>query len=486
MNPYQDALQLLNNNKTSEAEAALMRLLNEDFDNPVLQFALGMTFVAQRKTGAAHALLRRSLERLDDAEAYYRKLGIFQPDSSKEGKRRFVRQQKAECLMGIGMCYRYEDDKTEAQACFERGLALAPNHSDLHANIGCMFVNDGRPEGGVRWLTKALEIEPEHPEAKFNLGLLQLEMGQWKEGFANYDEGSHRKNGLGRVYTHPDGSTLPMWDGSAGKRVVVYGEQGIGDEIMFASCVPDLKKASELVVLDCHPRLKTLFERSFGVECHGTRKNHEYLEWDVAGYNFNARSPIGSLGRHYRANGEFSGAPYLITGRNKVVDALPGPKIGLAWIGGYKETRATIRSMNLAEMMPILRRGASFVSLQYTDCRMEIAHAERQCGKRITQFDFISDQKSDYDLTAEVVNSLDLVIAINTSAVHLAGALGKECWTLTPDRPAWRYTTTSGEKMPWYGSVRQFRQGRGEPWANVIERVCAALDQRFGKEAIAA
>lgn len=486
MNPYQDAIQLLNTNKLKEAEVALMRLLNEDFDNPVLLFAIGMTMVAQRKTGTAHALLRRALERLDNAEDAYRRLGIFQPDSSKEGKRQFVRRQKAECLMGIGLCYRYEENKQDAQRCFEQGLALAPDHADLHANVGCMYVNDGRPQGGVKWLRKAIELDKDHPEAKFNLGLLQLEMGEWKEGFANYDEGSHRRNGLGRTYTHADGSNLPMWDGSDGKRIVVYGEQGIGDEIMFSSCVPDLKAKSDLVVLDCHPRLKTLFERSFGVDCHGTRKNHEYLDWDVAGYEFNARSPIGSLPRYFRANGEFPRTPYLITGRNKAVDALPGFKIGLAWIGGYKETRAAIRSMNLAEMLPILRRDASFVSLQYTDCRMEIAHMERQIGKRIHQFDFIADQKSDYDLTAEVVNSLDLVIAVNTSVIHLAGALGKECWTLTPDRPAWRYTTTSGEVMPWYGSVRQFRQAKGEQWAKVVERVNHALDERIGRQALAA
>jgi ADP-heptose:LPS heptosyltransferase len=113
-------------------------------------------------------------------------------------------------------------------------------------------------------------------------------------------------------------------------------------------------------------------------------------------------------------------------------------------------------------------------------------YAERRFGKKISQFDFVTDRKSDYDLTAEVVNSLDLVIAVNTSVVHLAGALGKECWTLTPSKPAWRYTTTSGSDMPWYGSVRQFRQADGEPWSAVIASVQAALEERIGKKAMAA
>lgn len=484
-NPYQEAVAALNANKMKEAEGMLTTMLNEDFDNPVLLFALGMTNVSMRKTGTAYALLRRSLERLDEADEAYQRLGVFLPGSTKEGKRQFIRRQKAECLMGIGLCYRYEENKPEAQRCFEQGLALAPDHPDLQANIGCMYVNDGRPEGGIRWLKKALEIEPTHPEAKFNLGLLQLEMGNWREGFANYDEGSHRKNGLGRTYTHADGSTIPLWDGSAGKRVVVYGEQGIGDEIMFASCVEDMKAKSEMVVLDCHPRLMTLFKRSFGLECYGTRKNHEYLPWDVQSYKFNARSPIGSLPRYFRANGEFPKKPYLVSGRNAIVDSLPGFKIGIGWAGGYKETRALVRSVPLQEFGPILGMNATFVSLQYSNCAEDIAFAERKFGKRIEQFDFITDQKSDYDLTAEVVNSCDLIIAVNTSVVHLAGALGKECWTLTPDKPAWRYTTNSGSEMPWYGSVRQFRQGRGEPWSAVIKRVADALQERIGLKAAA-
>jgi tetratricopeptide (TPR) repeat protein len=201
--------------------------------------------------------------------------------------------------MGIGLCYRYEEKKREAETFFKQALTLAPEHSDIHANLGCMYVNDGRPEGGVRWLKKAIELDPEHPEAKFNLGLLQLEMGQWREGFENYDKGSKRKDGLGRTYTHPDGRQLKLWAGEAGKRIVVYGEQGIGDEIMFASCVPDLQAMSELVVLDCHPRLATLFKRSFGVDCYGTRKD-EWLNW-VLPYKFNSRTPIGSLPRYLRA-----------------------------------------------------------------------------------------------------------------------------------------------------------------------------------------
>lgn len=483
MNPYVDAIGKLNAGDHDGAELALRALLRQDFDNPVLLFALGSAYVAKKDTGIAYSLLRRALERLDTADEAYQRLGIFQPGSSKEAKKAFVRTQKAECLSSMSLCHRYEDNREEAKKTLEKALALAPNHADININMGCMYVNDGRPEGGIRWLQKALEIEPSNCEARGNMALLQLELGQWREGFANYDEGSRRKDGLSRCYTHHDGSTIPLWRGEAGKSVVVYGEQGIGDEIMFASCVPDLQAISEKVVLDCHPRLVNLFKRSFGLDCHGTRKE-EWITW-MADYKFNARSAIGSLPRFFRSNGEFPKSPYLKAGRNAALDAMPGLKIGMAWHGGSQHTRASVRSMPLAEFGPLLGMDATFVSLQYVDSAAEIAWMERKVNKRIHQFDFITDKKSDYDLTAEVVNSCDLIIAVNTSVVHLAGALGKECWTLTPDRPAWRYGIR-GDEMPWYGSVRQFRQGAGEPWKVVMERVQAALEHRVGRKALAA
>jgi hypothetical protein len=171
---------------------------------------------------------------------------------------------------------------------------------------------------------------------------------------------------------------LPLWNGDSGKRIVVYGEQGIGDEIMFASCVPDLQAMSELVVLDCHPRLTTLFKRSFGVDCYGTRKD-EWLDW-VLPYKFNARTPIGSLPR--------LSCGRTASSRKAVPEDRPEcrgrraarPEDRAAWSGGYKETRAAIRSMPLAELYPILGMDASFVSLQYTDSAAEIAHIERNAA----------------------------------------------------------------------------------------------------------
>jgi len=484
LNPYVEAVNKLNAGDHDSAEKMLRILLRQDFDNPVLLFALGSTYVAKKETGLAFSLLRRALERLDTADEAYQKLGVFQPNSSKDGKKAFTRMQKAECLNSISLCYRYEDNREEAMRTLRHALSLSPDHADININMGCMYVNDGRPEGGIRWLKKALEIEPESCDARGNLALLQLELGQWKDGFANYDEGTRRKDGLSRCYTHPDGSTIPLWKGEAGKTVVVYGEQGIGDEIMFASCVPDLQAMSEKVVLDCHPRLVNLFSRSFGVECHGTRKN-EWIEWMTGEHAFNARCAMGSLPRYFRSNGEFPKKPYLRTGKNVDIEMTPGFRIGLAWHGGSQQTRANVRSIELSALLPILQMDATFVSLQYVDSAAEIAWMERKLGKQIRQFPFVSEKHSDYDLTAQVVNSLDLVISVNTSVVHLCGALGKECWTLTPDRPAWRYGLT-GEDMPWYGSVRQFRQAKGEPWAQVIARLQNALEQRIGEKALAA
>jgi len=484
MNPYVQACEYLKKRELPKAEIILLKLLNEDFDNPVLMFALGMVFLAQRKNGLSFNMLKRSMERIDGAKESYERLGIFPQQATAESRRRFIRQQKAEILNGLGVCYRYEEKMDEARDCFDKALVLSPNDPDIYCNIGTLYINDGQPDSGIYWLEKALAIMPDHSDSRWNMGILQLEKYDFKNGWINYEEGSRARTGLSRIYTYPDGRSLPMWEGERGKKILAFGEQGIGDEIMFSSCLPELIAMSESVVLDCHPRLVTLFERSFGVKCFGTRKQ-EWLAW-ANDYHFDARLPMGSLGKFFRNDiKDFHGRPFLKSRVNHEVKNLPGFKVGISWAGGHADTRAHIRSIDFDLLKPILDKDISLVSLQYGNPELVkpyIEGYERKFGKKIHQFDFITDQNSDYDLTAEVVNACDLVISVNTSLVHLCGALGKECWTLTPSRPAWRYGI-EGKGMHWYESVTQFRQPKGGSWEVPINEIVQGLDILLRKAA---
>lgn len=470
MNFYREAVTKFQAGDNKGAQAMLTELLNQDFDNPVLLFALGMTCVAQRKNGLAHSLLQRALERMPDSHDAYIRLGIFPQEISAKDRKRFVLKQTAEALNGLALTYRYEDRLPEARSVFERALRLSPNDTDVFCNIGTMYVNDGRPQSGIPWLEKALAIEPDHTEARWNLSLLQLELGKFREGWPNYEKGARARST--RTYTYPDGTSIPEWDGTPGLKILTYGEQGVGDEIMFASCVPDLMRVSREVVIDCHPRLVELFSRSFKVQCYGTRKQ-EWIDWPLE-HKFDARVSLGSLPKHFRNEiTDFPGIPYLQAGRSATIDALPGIKVGISWVGGAKETRRALRSIPLLDWKPILDKNNTLISLQYTDQSEEISLVEELIRKPIHQLPEI-DGRADYDRTAEAVNSCDLIITVNTSLVHLAGALGKPCWVLTPSRPAWRYGL-HGTGMPWYKSVLQFRQRAGEPWSTVIREVAAKL-----------
>ncbi len=256
--------------------------------------------------------------------------------------------------------------------------------------------------------------------------------------------------------------------------MAVYGEQGIGDEIMFASMLPDLLKTNKVIV-ECHKRLKPLFERSFPeITFYGTREDAE-ISWPYDHDDLEYRIAIGSLGQFYRRSVEsFPGTPYL-----KADPLLPASRklrVGISWTGGQKQGRIETRSVPLTWWGSILDNDCEFVSLQYTDSEAEIEVTERANGYTIEQFPQVKMQ--DYMETARLVASCDLVISVCTSVVHLAGALGVPTWCMVPSKPAWRYGVAG--KLVWYRSVRLYRQprpdaGREPDWMPVVERVGADL-----------
>jgi hypothetical protein len=277
------------------------------------------------------------------------------------------------------------------------------------------------------------------------------------------------------------------WDGSdlAGSGIVLYGEQGLGDEIMFASCVPDILRTAGRCAIECNPKLTALFRRSFPqaiVRAAGETDTsapavQHRAEW---------RSAIGSVPRFLRKSGsDFPAHPgYLRADPARVsywterLAALPGRrKVGISWRGGAPSTRGSLRSVPLEQWRGVLRlAGIDFVSLQYTDCSAEIAEVAASSGTRVHHW---REALDDYDETAALVSALDLVISVQTAAVHLSGALGVATWALIPETPEWRYGE-EGEAMRWYPSVTLVRKQRGEDWTHVLARVEQRLASALG------
>ena len=151
-----------------------------------------------------------------------------------------------------------------------------------------------------------------------------------------------------------------------------------------------------------------------------------------------------------------------------------GPYIGISWRGGAQSTRRQLRSIPLPQWKSILNQPAKFISLQYGECKEDLAWAE-ETGFRIHHW---PQAIEDYDETAALVAALDMVISVCTAVVHLGGALGKPVWVLTPAVPEWRYLS-QGEQLPWYPSIRMFRQRPETDWSEVIATVAQTLNSGF-------
>lgn len=376
--------------------------------------------------------------------------------------------KESDIFCNLAVAYKFSGQYKKALVWFEKASQHNPTASSL-ANYAGMFLNIGTPEKAIDLSRKAIAIEPDHAIAHWNMGMALLECGEWEEGWKAHEWGFKAKLRVDRKI-----GDIPVWDGTNGKTIVVYGEQGLGDEIMFASMIPDLQADGNTVILESSDRLKTLFEKSFpGIVCYGTRGQPE-TPW-LNDHKIDARISIGSLGQYYRNKTEdFPGTPYL------KADALPkGEKfrVGISWTGGKKEGRIRTRQVPLSWWRSILNNDCEFVSLQYTDSEADLDAVNNIGGYSIQQFP--EAKANDLYETAKLVQSCDLVISVCTTIIHMAGALGVPCWCMVPNRPAWRYGIKG--PMRWYRSVRLYRQPAGEDasWMPVVARVGLDLNDRL-------
>jgi tetratricopeptide (TPR) repeat protein len=391
----------------------------------------------------------------------------------------------------IGYIYKKEQLIDEAKSYFEKTLELTrkpeyiefckkdeenykkykTNEADYLTNVGSLLIANGTPVEAIKCFDEALTFNNNCTNARWNRSLAYLELGDYERGFAEYDIGDRTERCKNRNYTKEE---TPFWDGTPGKTVVIYGEQGIGDEIMFASILPDVMKDCH-VILDAHPRLADLFRYNFpNIAVYGTRKS-KFLPW-ANFHKADAKIAIGSLGKFYRKKKEdFPGTPYLKANSLLVekyqakLNAMGDkPKIGISWMGGSKDTGKSNRFIPLDFWKDILSLDADFISLQYTkDIDDDVKQFEESNNLCINHWRDVID---DYDETAGLVANLDLIISVPQSVVHLAGALGTPTWQLVPFKAMWQMGP-NGENMPWYDYVKNIWQDNTCDWLPVMEKV---------------
>jgi hypothetical protein len=385
----------------------------------------------------------------------------------------------AEAQSNLGNALHDLERLDDAVASYQKALDNKPDHAKTHYNLGNVLRDLGRLEEAVGSYRRALEIDPDYNIAHYNLGLALLLKGDLKEGWINY----HWRFWADEYGVPQRPFTQTPWSGEPlqGKTILVWGEQGVGEEILFAGMVPDLTDAGAKVIFETDGRLVPLYRRSFSdVQCVA-RETPPALE--TAGQDIDFQVPSGGLGRWLRP--DFDAFPYrpsylaADTDRRDVLreqyledggDFL----VGIAWVS-KNPWIGRQKSMSLMDLQPLTKvPSVRLIDLQYGETEDERKAFEKETGVPIIHDEGV-DQMKDLDAFAAQVAALDLVVTISNTTAHVAGALGIPTWVLlnTASLPCWMIDRNDS---PWYSSVKLFRQKQPGDWAGVIERVVHELE----------
>jgi Flp pilus assembly protein TadD len=439
--------------KNYEAEQCYRKAISLDPDNPEAYTNLGLVLELQMRD--------------EEAEQCHRKAAELNPGSAKIHSN----------LAGL-LANRYTGSP-EAEDHYLQAIALSPGSAPPYSNFGVFLTNLKRDDEAEKRFRQALRLDPCYQLAHLNLGFLLLSQGRFDEGWIQHE--SRYSPGLpDGVIPLPD-LPYPKWQGESltGKSLLVWPEQGLGDEIQFCRFLPQMKKKWGLhhITYVCKAPLKGLMETLEGVdtviafnEVESPIQPHDY--WTL---------PL-SLPLYWKGGaGTFPvQIPYLKALPERIArwkPRLPGDgfRVGLVWRGNAKHHNDDDRSLpGLATLAPLWTMpGVQFVSLQK-------GLGEDGAGdlpKGLPLLDLAPDI-ADFSDTAAIVDQLDLVICVDTAVAHLAGALGKACWVLLPAyRTDWRWLRGRSDS-PWYpGVMRLFRQTHRGDWSLVIEEVRESLDR---------
>jgi len=363
-----------------------------------------------------------------------------------------------EAMANLATVYRSIEDKDTAARWYAKALEINRNPLILNGLAGC-YINQGAPEKAIAYADEALAIKPDFAEAGNHRALALLEMGRYEEGWKQYDARTYLVGGVdnrsGEVgYTrslfYPRPFTCPRWKGETVGKLAIHGEQGLGDEIMFLTCLAQLQWRAVEIAIEVNHRLVKLIQHSLPwAKVYGEHKDCP-IEPD-------AYIPMGSLPELC-----WPVVPNAYLKPSASYQKSKRFRVGLSWFGGDSRTHSMLRN-TLVEDWRVLLTTDNYISLQY---------GNRADEAKVLGVPHFAEDIADLDRLAAMIKSCDLVVSVCNTTIHMAGALGVPCLVLVPSKPAWRYGLT-GDKMVWYDSVTMMRQGSGESWSDVLLRAKA-------------
>jgi Flp pilus assembly protein TadD len=484
---YQSGLKLSSQGRHVDAIAQFEQALALQPDDPKVLFALGNTACQLGLADTAEQFYRRVLtqdpcrtEAIVNLSNLLRANGQFDaaialliPAVAREPK-------SPELQLTLGSAWRERGDLDRAKLHYQAALVGHPDYALALANLADLLCDEGQRDVARTLYDKAIKVEPKNAQARMNRAILHFLNGDLKEGWRDY---AARTEVPGKVPVVAGEQRLAPWTGEPlkKKRLLVRAEQGVGDHILFASMIPDLAKRADggSVVLECDPRLETLFTRSFS----GVTVKPAVLKtvngvavadygWLKAVGGVNATTLMGTLPRYLRARMEDFPKPHAFlvpdpdeTARWK--ESFAAGAIGICWRSGKLGGHRSIGFAPLEQWGAFLRdTDATFVCVQYDARSDEIAELERLSGKTIIVPAGI-DQKNELDRAAALMSALSLVISAPTAVACLSAAVGTRTLKLLYGQS---WTAMGRDYEPFLPSCQCVNSRQQGDWAGVFHQ----------------
>ena len=461
--------------KLAEAAACYKAVLAEAPQVAQVHYNLGLALQGQGLHAAAGESFRNAVGlRPDWAEALVNLALALQKQrrfaEAEQCSRRALRLKPdlPEALMALGSVLRDLGRFEAAITRLSEAVRRFPQEVSIRNNLGLALKQMGRLAEAEAVFRAALTLQPENPALRYNLGELDLVAGRLVEGWEGFE---YRWRLEGQT---PPTLATPLWDGRTLRdgRLLLYTEQGLGDTIQFCRYVRLAAERARVVLVvrpetrrllaDLHPGVPVALE-SEGAPDHLVQCSLPSLPRIFGTTLETIPGPAPYLHAH----------PGVAARWRDRLASLPGLRVGLVWAGNPQHVYDHLRSVPLGQLARVLSvPGVSFVSLQKgaTAAQMRALPA----GVRLHDW---TAELADLADTAALTESLDLVIGVDTSVVHLAGALGKPVWLLNRFDTDWRWLL-GRDDSPWYPTLRQFRQRQPGDWKGVVTRVAEALAER--------
>jgi Flp pilus assembly protein TadD len=438
----------------AEANFGLARALRERGDDAAAAAALEQAIALAPDWANAHSslgMVLKDLGRLDDALRCHRRALVLDP-------------RNPAALTNLGNVLHARDELDAAEAAHRQAIALAPDKVEPYGNLARLLHDRGRIDEARRLHERAVACDPTNATARFNRATAMLLDGDLARGFAEYEW--RRKRGVLSVAVRR--FEEPEWRGEplAGRTILLHAEQGLGDTLQLVRFVPAVAAAAAAVVLQVQPPLVTLLAQAFpGVRVFAAGE---------APPPFDCHLPLMSL--PFRLGTTLATlpavVPYLFPASRKLsawrerLAQRPGLKVGVVWAGNPRHKFDRRRSIALAALLRHLpSEGVALHSLQ-KDLRPD----DRALLVERPDIVDLSDSLGEFSDTAAAVGALDLVVSVDSAVAHLAGALARPAWLLTPCALDWRWLRDRTDS-PWYPTMRLIRQTRAMDWSDVLVRL---------------